>query len=53
MEGIDNVTLSLPTLIGGKGNLGTLPVLISAQEKSLLKNSAKILRDKLNEFENK
>ncbi len=51
VEGIDNVTLSLPTLIGGEGNLGTLPVLISAQEKSLLKNSAKILRDKMNEFE--
>ena len=51
VEGIDNVTLSLPTLIGGKGKLGTLPTLISAQEKSLLKNSAKIIREKLDEFE--
>lgn len=51
VEGIDNVTLSLPTLIGGEGNLGTLPVLLNAEEKSLLKKSAKILRDKLDEFE--
>lgn len=51
VEGIDNVTLSLPTLIGGEGNLGTLPVLLNAEEKSLLKKSAKVLRDKLDEFE--
>ena len=53
VEGVDNVTLSLPTLIGGKGNLGTLPTLINAQEKSLLKKSAQIIREKLNEFEEK
>lgn len=53
VEGVDNVTLSLPTLIGGGGNLGTLPTLINAQEKSLLKKSAQIIREKLNEFESK
>jgi L-lactate dehydrogenase len=53
VEGVDNVTLSLPTLIGGDGNLGTLPTLINAQEKSLLKKSAQIIREKLNEFEEK
>lgn len=51
VEGVDNVTLSLPTLIGGNGNLGTLPTLINAREKSLLKNSAKIIREKIDEFE--
>lgn len=51
VEGIDKVTLSLPTLIGGEGNLGTLPVLLNAEEKSLLKKSAKVLRDKLDELE--
>lgn len=53
VEGVDNVTLSLPTLIGGGGNLGTLPTLINAQEKSLLKKSSQIIREKLNEFEEK
>ena len=53
VEGIDNVTLSLPTLIGGKGNLGTLPIVLNTKEKYLLKNSAAILRERLDEFEKK
>lgn len=52
VEGTKNVTLSLPSLIGGNGNLGTLPIQLNAEEKSLLKNSAAIIREKLNESEN-
>ncbi|GAB4180045.1 MAG: L-lactate dehydrogenase [Calditrichia bacterium] len=52
VEGIDHVTLSLPTVIGGEGNLGVLPIPLNAQEKSLLKNSARILREKIDEYEN-
>ncbi|MDX1700548.1 MAG: L-lactate dehydrogenase, partial [Melioribacteraceae bacterium] len=53
VEGIHNVTLSLPCLIGGNGNLGTLPIQLNAEEKSLLKNSASTIREKLDECEEK
>ncbi len=51
IEGVKNVTLSLPCLIGGKGNLGVLPIKLNAEEESLLKNSAEIIRSKLDEYE--
>lgn len=53
VEGINNVTLSLPHLIGGYGDLGVLPVRLSGKEKNLLKKSAEIIKEKIDEYENK
>lgn len=53
VEGIKNVTLSLPHLIGGKGDLGVLPIKLNIKEKMLLKKSAEIIRSKIDEYENK
>lgn len=52
VEGVKNVTLSLPHLIGGEGDLGVLPIRLSVEEKSLLKRSAQIIREKIDEYEN-
>ncbi|MDP2304127.1 MAG: L-lactate dehydrogenase [Ignavibacteria bacterium] len=53
VEGIKNVTLSLPHLIGGEGDLGVLPIRLNVKEKSLLKSSAQIIREKIDEYEKK
>lgn len=53
VEGIKNVTLSLPHLIGGEGNLGGLPIKLSVKEKMLLKRSAEIIRSQIDEYEKK
>jgi L-lactate dehydrogenase len=53
VEGVKNVTLSYPHLIGGAGDLGILPIKLDDEEKMLLKKSAQILRSKLDEYENK
>lgn len=52
VEGIKNVTLSLPHLIGGEGDLGVLPIKLSVKEKQLLKKSAEIIKSKIDEYEN-
>lgn len=52
VEGIKNVTLSLPHLIGGEGDLGVLPIKLSVKEKQLLKKSAEIIKGKIDEYEN-
>jgi L-lactate dehydrogenase len=49
--GIKNVTLSLPHLIGGKGDLGVLPINLSDEETMLLKKSAEIIKAKVDEYE--
>lgn len=51
VEGIKNITLSLPHLIGGDGDLGVLPVRLSIKEKILLKKSAEIIKSKIDEYE--
>ncbi len=51
VEGIKNVTLSLPHLIGGEGDLGVLPIQLSIKEKMLLKKSAEIIKEKIDEYE--
>jgi L-lactate dehydrogenase len=51
IEGISDVTLSLPHLIGGEGDLGVLPIKINLREKQLLKNSARVIKSKLDEYE--
>ena len=51
VEGVKNVTLSLPHIIGGEGDLGVLPIRLSVKEKMLLKKSAEILKEKIDEYE--
>lgn len=53
VEGIKDVTLSLPHLIGGEGDLGVLPIKLNVKEKLLLKKSAEIIRSKIDEYKNK
>jgi len=48
-----NFTLSLPHLIGGKGDLGVLPIKMSLDERKLLKKSAEIIKEKIDEYEKK
>lgn len=52
VEGVKNVTLSLPHLVGGAGDLGVLPINLNVKEKSLLKESAKIIRARIDDYEN-
>lgn len=52
VEGVKNVTLSLPHLIGGEGDLGSLPLRINVQERKLLRRSAEIIKNKIDEYEN-
>jgi L-lactate dehydrogenase len=52
VEGVKDVTLSLPHIIGGNGDMGVLPIRLNLREKTLLKKSAAIIREKLNEYEN-
>jgi len=51
VEGIKNVTLSLPHIIGGDGDLGVLPIRLNIKEKMLLRKSAEIIKSKIDEFE--
>jgi L-lactate dehydrogenase len=51
IEGIRDVTLSLPHLIGGEGDLGVLPIKIDIKEKLLLKNSALVIKSRLDVYE--
>jgi len=53
VEGVKDVTLSLPHIIGGEGDLGVLPIRLNVKEKSLLKKSALIIRSKIDEYEKK
>lgn len=53
VEGIKDVTLSLPHLIGGDGDFGTLPLRLNVKERALLKRSALIIREKIDEYEKK
>lgn len=43
VEGVSDVTLSLPRLLGGAGLLATLPLTLSEEERAALKSSAQTL----------
>jgi L-lactate dehydrogenase len=51
IEGIKDVTLSLPHLIGGNGDLGTLPMKLNDAECKALQRSAAIIKEKIDEYE--
>jgi L-lactate dehydrogenase len=53
IEGIKDVTLSLPHLISGSGDLGALPLRLDELEKKALYNSARIIHDKIDEYKQK
>lgn len=53
IEGIKDVTLSLPHLISGSGDLGALPLQLNEFEKEELSKSARIIRDKIDEYKQK
>lgn len=46
-EGVENVTLSLPHLVGGKGVLETFPPALDSRERRALRESAQIVRDSI------
>lgn len=47
--GVNDVTVSLPRLVGGHGILETFPMPLDARESELLENSARIIREALDE----
>ncbi len=51
VEGVADVTLSLPHLVGGAGVLSSFTPSLNDQEKAALQASAKILRNALDELE--
>lgn len=51
VEGVKDVTLSLPHLVGGDGDLGVLPIKLNIKEKQLLKRSAEMIKVKIDEYE--
>ena len=51
--GVTNVTLSLPRLVGGKGVLETFPLPLNEQETLRLRESARVIRQALDELEDK
>lgn len=44
VEGVKDVTLSLPHLVGGEGVLATLPLHLDAEETEALRKSAEVIR---------
>ena len=49
--GIQDVTVSLPRLTGGKGIIATLPLHLSAPETEALRQSAQIIREAIDAVE--
>jgi len=50
VAGIQNVTVALPRLVGGSGVIETFPLPLSDAEKSLLRSSAQVVRQALDEL---
>ncbi|GAB4441761.1 MAG: L-lactate dehydrogenase [Anaerolineae bacterium] len=51
VEGVRDVTVSLPSLVGGAGVISRLPLLLSAREHALLRASAQVIRAAIDELE--
>lgn len=45
VEGVENVTIALPHLVGGRGVLETFPPALDHMEREALRNSARIVRN--------
>ena len=48
--GVSNVTVALPRLVGGQGVLETFPLPLSDEEMTLLRDSARVIRQALDEL---
>lgn len=51
VQGVSDVTLALPHLVGGDGVMATFPLPLAAEEKDKLKQSATIIRGAIDELE--
>jgi L-lactate dehydrogenase len=51
VQRVQDVTVSLPHLLGGQGSLATLPLLLSEDENTSLRKSAEIIRDAIDEYD--
>jgi L-lactate dehydrogenase len=49
--GVQDVTVSLPRLVGGAGVLETFPLPLSADEQAQLRKSARVIRDALDDLD--
>ena len=45
VEGVRNVTVSLPHLISGDGNLGTFPLSLDESETAALRSNAEVVKE--------
>jgi len=50
VAGVRNVTVALPRLVGGQGTLETFPQPINAEETTRLRDSARVIRQALDEL---
>ncbi len=51
VEGVRDVTVSLPSLVGGSGVISRLPLLLSEREHDLLRASAQVVRRAISELD--
>jgi L-lactate dehydrogenase len=51
VEGVEDVTVALPRLVGGAGVLATFPLPLSGDEQTQLRASAAVIRQALDELE--
>ncbi|MFP4394418.1 MAG: L-lactate dehydrogenase [Anaerolineales bacterium] len=51
VEGVEDVTLSLPHLVSGEGVLATLPLHLDAEETAALRKSAEVIRRAIDHVE--
>ncbi len=50
VEGVKNLSIALPHLVGGNGIIAALPLNLSVKEKILLKQSAQIIKGKIEAY---
>jgi len=50
VEGVKNLSIALPHLVGGNGIIAALPLNLSVKEKILLKQSAQIIKEKIEAY---
>jgi L-lactate dehydrogenase len=51
VQGVQDVTLSMPHLLGGEGSLATLPLLLSDEENDALRKSAQVIRGAIDAYD--
>jgi L-lactate dehydrogenase len=51
VQGVRDVTVSLPRLVGGAGVLETFPLPLSAVEQTQLRQSAEVIRQAIDELQ--